>query len=317
MRILHIFDVSNFIYAGNYRNTNATRGVREFDGMYEPNRAPVGGITYLADAVLETMLGDTNDILLAFDRKPEKKREDYTNVFGYNSDYKGQRTPDYKIFLQKEYAEKLMKAANVPCAFKTSYEADDVIYSTWKKFYNEYDYIRIHTEDSDLAFMVDTKTELLPVKKSSKRHITVENYDYTINSQKVIPYNLAILTKTVYGDKADNIPGLKDKKLWLSYIVSSMRKLNYTYPDCGDIEICREILLDVVNEHPELEDGYMAISILNLVTPYLINLEDVDEPAHDINVPMLKSISGIVKPSTEFPIIENILEEYIHEYGNL
>ena len=291
--------------------------MREYDGMYEPNRAPVGGITYLADAIIDTVKSRDDDIVLAFDRKPEKKREDYHNVFGFDVSYKGQRTPDNRIFLQKDCAERLMKAADVPCAFKSKYEADDVIYSMWRKYYDSYDYIRIHTEDSDLAFMVDVKTELLPVKRNSNRHITVENFDCTLRSDKVVPYNLAILTKTVYGDKADNIPGLKDKKLWLSLIVESMRRQNITYPECGDIEICRQILLDVVKEHPEIEDAHQAINILNLVTPYLIDLEDVDEPTSYINIPMLKSISGIVRPSTTYPVIEDILSEYISEYGNV
>lgn len=146
MRILHILDASNYIYIGNAKKESAIRGVRECDGEYVPNRAPIGGVTFLASKILP-ILEAGEDIFIAFDRRPDFKHEMYKKVFGYEKEYKGQRKRDTGVFKQKDFAEQLVNESGVPCGAIEGREADDVIYAVWKKYYDEYDYIRIHTED--------------------------------------------------------------------------------------------------------------------------------------------------------------------------
>lgn len=312
MRILHIFDVSNFVYIGNVKKDSAVRGVRECDGAYIPNKAPVGGVTFLAEKVLN-VLNCGEDVFLAFDRKPEYKLKMYKEVFGHEKEYKGQRLKNTGVYKQKDFAEQLMRMAGVPCGALEEYEADDVIYTIWKKYYNDYDYIRIHSEDSDLAFMVDNKTEIIPVKRDG-RHITLESYMYTVHKTEITPYNMSLLLKVFLGDKSDNIAGTGDAVEWLTAVKEYFDEAGIKPEMCGDIDVCREVLIKVNAAHPELKNGFMALNILKLVTPCIINSDDFDIPGNTGNIRMLKAITGIMRPVREFPEIEDCLDGYITEY---
>lgn len=314
MKILHIFDVSNYIYIGNVKHENAIRGVRECDGQYIPNRAPIGGITFLTNKILQ-VAERKEDMFLAFDRKPTLKQKMFKDTFGFDKEYKGQRTRDLKIFLQKEYAEKLIMETGIAGDAVDAHEADDLIYTIWKTYYGYYDYIRIHTEDSDLAFMVDMKTEILPVRADG-RHITVDNYHYSVHKNEVIPYNMSLLLKMVQGDKSDNIAGTGDAVGW----VTAMKDITDRYPEfdmrlMGDVNYCKRFIIKVINEHPDLKNAHNALNIFNLVTPCLINPEEIVAPSSECNLRMLRALSGIARPCQEFPILENTLKEYIDEFN--
>jgi hypothetical protein len=314
MRILHILDCSNYIYVGTFRNVNAVRGVRESDGDYIPNKAPIGGVTYMADNILNILSLKDNDIILAWDRKPTNKQADYLNFLGFEKEYKGQRSKNFDVFKQKTFAENVMRECRIPCAALEGYEADDLIYSLWKRYHDEYDYIRIHTEDSDLAFMVDEKTEIIPVKNGG-RHIVVDNYNITLHKNQIIPYNMSILDKVVRGDQSDNIPGLGDYKDWIAAIKYAMKDLCYDMKEMGDIQKCREVLQRTVVMFPQLPNAPKALNILSLVTPYLVSLEEVDEPGNAIvDIQMLKSVSGLQRPAGQR--IEDLLAEYLYEFNS-
>lgn len=310
---LHILDVSNYIYIGNVKGENAIRGVRECDGAYIPNRAPIGGITFLAKHVAK-ILESGEDVFLAFDRKPVFKQKMYKDVFGFEKEYKGQRKRNNGVFIQKDFAEQLMRATGVPCGAIEDHEADDIIYSVWRKYYDDYNYIRIHTEDSDLAFMVDEKTEILPVK-SNGRHITLENYIYQVHTNSLTPYNMALLLKMIGGDQSDNIQGTGDQLAWVEAFKDTCDKYGYNMAEMGNVDRCRDFIIKVVTEHPDLKNAHMALNIYNLVTPCLVNIEDLDEPGNSGNLGMMKDITGIMRPSQRYPELEDILGEYIREYG--
>ena len=314
MRILHIFDASNYIYIGNAKKENAIRGVRECDGEYVPNRAPIGGATFLMSRIIPILEAD-EDIFIAFDRSPKYKAEMYKRVFGYEKTYKGQRKKDTGIFKQKDFAEQLVALAGVPYGYVEDHEADDVIYSVWKKYYNDYDYIRIHTEDSDLAFMVDKKTEIIPVR-SNGRHITTQNYHYTVHKNSLTPYNMVLLLKMIMGDSSDNISGTGDAEGWIQAFITTVDKFGYDMQKMGDIDYCTEFIIKVVTENPDLKNASNALSIFNLVTPSLVNIRELDEPSNEGNIPMLKAMTGMIRRRDDFPIIEDYLQEYISEYNS-
>lgn len=314
MRILHIIDASNYIYIGNAKKENAIRGVRECDGEYVPNRAPIGGVTYLAGRI-SRMLETGEDVFVAFDRYPTYKHDMYKKVFGYEKSYKGQRKRNDGVFKQKDFAEKLVELAGVPCGSIEGHEADDIIYAVWKKYYDEYDYIRIHTEDSDLAFMVDYKTEILPVK-SNGRHITVSNYHHTVHTNTLTPYNMTLLLKMIQGDSSDNITGTGDAVKWIEAFHDITERFGYDMKKMGDIQYCREFIIKVVTEHPYLKNAHNALNIFNLVTPVLVNIEDIDEPSNSGDINMLKAITGMMRKREDYPVIEDYLNEYLSEYNS-
>lgn len=314
MKVLHIFDASNYIYIGTAKKENAIRGVRECDGQYVPNKAPIGGVTFLASRILR-VLEAGEDIFVAFDRTPTYKKEMYKKVFGYEKEYKGQRKKNFGIFQQKEFAEACVRLAGVPHCGIEEHEADDIIYAIWKRYYNDYNYIRIHSEDSDLAFMVDEKTEIVPVK-SNGRHITLDNYLQTVHTNTITPYNMALLLKVIQGDSSDNIPGTGDVMKWVEAFHDITERLGYDMRKMGDVDYCKEFIMKVVTEHPDLKNAHNALNIFNLVTPCLVNISDLDEPACAGDISMLKAITGIIRPRNEYPMLEDALYEYLSEYNS-
>lgn len=311
MRILNILDMSNYIYIGNAKKQYVIRGVREDDGQYIPNKAPIGGTTFLAEHILR-ILRSKEDILLAIDRRPDIKKDQYEKTFGFAKEYKGQRNKDLSVFKQKAFAEQLMERCEVPTGAVEGHEADDVIYTVWKYYYNEYDKIYIHSEDSDLAFMVDDKTEILPVK-STGRHITKENYALTVHKNEITPYNMSLLLKTFMGDKSDNISGTGDAVAWLEAIKPVMARQGITPDKFGDEDICRDVIKEAIKDNPNLKNAHMALQIFNLVTPCLCNINDIDIPSNSGNIPMLSAITGIQRPVEQYPEVEDLLAEYISE----
>ena len=316
MRILHIFDVSNYIYIGNARKVNAIRGIHEYEGAYTVNRAPVGGITFLADKVLD-VINQGEDILLAFDKTPTVKRQMYKDILGIEKKYKGNRTPNPGIFVQKDYAERFMSEAEVPVGYIEGHEADDVIYTVWKYYHDDYDYIRIHTEDSDLAFMIDEKTDILSSKRDGK-HITMDNYLYTVHKDKVTPYNMASLLKMICGDPSDNIPGAAhgqaEAVAWLNAYHETCEQFDFSVERLGDLDYARDTIIKTVATHPELPGADKALSLFDLVTPMLVPIENIDPPGNQCRVDKLEKISSIQMESG-YTSIESILSEYIDEYN--
>lgn len=314
MKVLHIFDASNYIYIGTAKKENAIRGVRECDGQYVPNKAPIGGVTFLASRILR-VLEAGEDIFVAFDRTPTYKKEMYKKVFGCEKEYKGQRKKNFGIFQQKQFAEACVRLAGVPYGGIEEHEADDIIYTMWKRYYDDYNYIRIHSEDSDLAFMVDEKTEIVPVK-SNGRHITLDNYLQTVHTNTITPYNMALLLKVIQGDSSDNIPGTGDVMKWVEAFHDITERLGYDMRKMGDVDYCKEFIMKVVTEHPDLKNAHNALNIFNLVTPCLVNISDLDEPACAGDISMLKAITGIIRPRNEYPMLEDALYEYLSEYNS-
>ena len=310
MRVLHIYDVSNYIYIGSWRKTMICRGVKESNGAYVPNQANIGGINFLADKLVY-QLQQKEDILLCFDRKPTIKKQMYKEVFGVE-EYKGQRKPNYDIFKQKDAAEQLMRECNIPCLAMEGHEADDLIYSAWKTYYDDYDAIRIHTEDSDLAFMCDIKTMICPVKRD-RQNITIDTYPFALHKGQTIPYNLSILTKIIDGDPSDKIKGTSHGAAWGQAFVEYAKANQVDPRKLGDIDECRRVLMGMVNMHPELPNADKCLSLLALVTPMLVDISELDQPTNEVNIAALAALRDTRTQLVMFPHLESLLLAYINE----
>ena len=309
MRTLHILDVSNYIYVYNFLNVSASRGVREIDGYYVPNSAPVGGVVGLAREI-KKIIAQGEYVLLCFDRYAEKNKELFKRIFG-SSGYKAQRNNDSKIYVQKDFAERVMRYIGVPCCAQEQYEADDLIYTAVCKYADEYDHIRVHTNDSDLAFLVNSTTSLQKVGKVPKI-ITVENFDISIFKNLEIPYNSILFQKLCFGDKADNIPGLGKK--WAVAIDSYIESEGYSWRDMGDVNLCRKVLINVIDQNPNLPDVERALDLFTLLTPSKLQYSDIEEPVNNIDVKKLNYLINLGRPSGDSYGIEDYLAEYLTEY---
>lgn len=310
MKTLHLFDISGYIYAGDRKKEFATRGVRESDEGYTPNRAPIGGCTFAADRI-SRVVNAGEDVVVCFDRYPKKKHEMYTGTFEYDG-YKVKRGKNTDIYKQKDFAELLLNEAGILCAACDEYEADDIIYSYWRDYHDEYDYIRIHSHDRDLAFMVDEKTAILPVSSTGVT-IDMETYPVTTNQKMMVPYNMVLLIKTLYGDTSDNIPGIGAD--WLRPIVSLMKDLGRKPEDYGNVNLCRELIIELVDRNPNLPNAMNALNTFNLVTPLYLNTDRFGRPNCDGDIGTLKSIVRMRTKPEGASLIEDMLCEYITEFN--
>ena len=102
---LHILDTSNYIYAGAFTNQYIERGVRESNGVYSANDAPIGGVKFLVNTIAKILKEDPDCVIMpVFDRTPEIKRQMYLDAYGDPYGYKGTRaSKPSTITKQKEY----------------------------------------------------------------------------------------------------------------------------------------------------------------------------------------------------------------------
>lgn len=309
MKTLHILDVSNYIYVYNFLNISASRGVREVDGYYVSNSAPVGGVVGLAREI-KRITGQGEYVLLCFDRYASRNKDLYKSVFGYDG-YKSQRPNNSKIYVQKDFAERVMRYIGVPCCAQEQHEADDLIYTAVCKYAEDFDHIRVHTNDSDLAFLVNNTTSLQKVGKEP-RVITVENYDISIFKNQEIPYNSILFQKLCFGDKADNISGLGRK--WAYAIDEYIVNNGLSWEDMGDVNLCRKVLINVIETNPKLSDKERALDLFSLLTPKKLQYSDIEEPVNQVNTRMLNYIINLGTPNGDSFGIEDYLSEYLTEY---
>ncbi len=310
MRTLHLFDISGYIYAGDRKKEYAVRGVRESDEGYAPNRAPIGGCTYIADKLTQT-LNSGDDMVVCFDRYPKLKHEMYQSIF-MEDGYKAKRSRNSDVFKQKDFAERLLNESGILCAACEEYEADDIIYSYWKDYHDEYDYIRIHSHDRDLAFMVDEKTAILPVASNGVT-IDMDTYPVTTNTKMMVPYNLVLFIKLMYGDTSDNIPGIGAD--WLRPIIAQMKEMGTTPEDYGNVNLCRNLLIELVGKRPDLPNAMNALNTFNLVTPMYLNTDRFGRPNCNGDIGIIRSIARMrIKPEG-YSLVEDMLCEYITQYN--
>lgn len=305
---LHIMDSSNYIYAGNYSNKFISRGVRECDGEYRANEAPIGGVRYLIREA-SALLNPNTVVMPVFDRKPTIKREMYAECLGYHG-YKGTRpAKKSEIVEQQHYAEQVMLDMGFPVQAAEGYEADDVIYSLVKYYKDDFEHVYVHTRDSDLYFLIDPTVEIAMVGKQGN-NIDIYSYPTMVKKGEHTGYNTAHLRKLCRGDTADNIPGVG----WdfANAIDKIMTEQDYT--KCGDLDYCRQVIKRVITENPTLPNGHNILRVFNLLMPLLIDFNELNDIEQDVNVDKLHYYLQDWNKSLDRWNLEDMLAEYIDVY---
>lgn len=199
MRVLNIFDIGSFVHAGAVNTHSFIEGpiMQGADG-YRSTQIQTGGVAQVLNALADINHEET--CVFCADRRPTIKQ-------GMHPDYKYNREHKRNIENQKEIIEMVLKHCGFDVFAGEGYEADDFIYSLVMKFKGSYDKVRVFTGDSDLYFLVDDNVEIMPSNTRAK-HVTKENYSYTVSSKGNIPYNCVTWNKIIGGDRSDCIPAL-------------------------------------------------------------------------------------------------------------
>ncbi|TYB90899.1 MAG: DNA polymerase I [Kosmotoga sp.] len=167
----------------------------------EPTNAVFGTSRMLAKFVKETIT-DEDSAVFAFDRKEKTHRHEMFE------DYKATRPemPD-ALVSQIKYIPDLVTGFGIKFLWKAGLEADDIIATLSKRFYNDFDEIVIVTGDKDILQLVDDRIKVM-------RFVTGLT-DLDIYDEKKVEQKYGVSPKKMHeflsmmGDSSDNIPGIR------------------------------------------------------------------------------------------------------------
>lgn len=229
-RILRVFDLSSYGYAGNVNKRAFFEGpIVQLSTGYTQRIVPAGGISLLFNQLYQ-YVGNC-DLVFCADRTPTIKKEMFPN-------YKISRSHPTDVGIQKEVMEFVLNACGLTVLAEEGYEADDLIYSVVQKFKRNYDNVYVHTADSDLFLLVDENVSIDKTHSRSKE-VTIENYPYVVKKNKITPYNMLSFLKVLNGDPKDDIPPL-DK--YQAQQILDILDTDFYVPKMGNKEFIRATL---------------------------------------------------------------------------
>ena len=306
--VLHIVDISNALYAGMFSNFWVSRGVREIDGLWKANEAPVGAIRFTLK-ILREMLGPDSIVMPVIERAPHIKRQMYFDTLGEEYGYKAGRKEKPEHFdTIKDYLEVVLRDLGFPVQYAEGYEADDLIYTLVELHKYDFEKIYVHTRDSDLFFLVSDNVEIAKVGTQGKV-VTMENYSRVAIKDMWTSYNTIHLNKLLKGDKSDNIPGIGLE--WgerLDTVVEDYAKL-------GNLDYARKCLRECSIKYSECENSHKLVSMFNLVVPLSVPEELINFDEQDVNMDKLDDyyLNGF-NASFDRWNLEEMLYSYIDKY---
>lgn len=307
---LRILDTSQYIYAGAYKSATISRGVRETNGEYEENSAPIGGVRFLINSAAKLCSDDTI-VIPVFDRTPTIKREMYADTFGDTHGYKGTRKQlDSSIGIQKDYAFSILEKIGYPVQAAEGYETDDVIYTLVQMYKNDFEHIYIHSSDSDLYFMVGPNVSMDRVGDNVGKVITPANYSAVVDKDGFVAYNVFHLKKLCAGDKSDNISGIgKDWEPRFDSVIpaSELSRL-------GDLDLCRDYLKKAILKYPDAPNAHMVLRTFDIMSPLLVPNHLINDCEPDIDWNKHRYFVHGWKPDEDRWGFEDDLLEYIDRF---
>lgn len=275
---LHILDMSNYLYAGRSSRKFITRGVRETDGAYAANRAPIGAVKYCLDQV-RMLTGKQSVVMPVFDSTPTIKREMYASAFGDPYGYKAGRASKPSDFgTIRDYVEWILRDLGYNVQRAECYESDDIIYTLVKMFKDDYEKIYVHTRDSDLYFLVSDNVEVAKCGVQGK-DINLRNYSEVVDKDSYCWYNTVHIRKLYGGDSSDNIPGVGWS--WSTYVDSVIPEEDFA--KLGDLDLARKYLREASMKFPMEPKAHLLVNIFNIVCPLDVPFDLIDNSEPDID----------------------------------
>lgn len=296
MRILRIYNVSDYIHAGGsvkgnsvYKPAVFSDGVKMLpDGSWGHATLPVGGISFMLNPIIERVAQakeseDEEILVFCVDDKPIFKRELYYQVLGDEMGYKATRPPkSASIQTQRDMIKDILGFFSPNVFFVEGYEADDIIATLCWHYADDFDKVYVHTLDSDLFCLVKNNIAIDKVGDRGKL-ITKDNWDGQVldKNKYVIPYNRVLIHKLCYGDLSDNIPGVG---------ANFYDKIGHDKdPYLTNISYARRAVAKASDNNPKV------LGIFDLITPYdIYTVDPCSISSEPINTDLLFYIASLV-----------------------
>lgn len=184
---LSIFDISGFLHGGNYGYSS-----------FKVAGFPMGGVKYaLRNIVIEGLVKDS--VAICFDSSTNRK--DLIPTYKTGRD----KTNQHEIFAQADLLKDILDECGIATLKVDGYEADDLVYSLVEKYKGEFNFIRIFTNDADLAHNVTPRVWIEP-STSQGNMINFNNFSTSIVKGKDILVGTSTIYKVFCGDNSDRIP---------------------------------------------------------------------------------------------------------------
>lgn len=201
IRKIKIFDISAFIYSGSVNEKASIKSeVKKLpSGEYYQDKIPSGGIAFLFNQLLN--MKEDELYVFAADREARYKKSIYPDY----KENRGDKKPE--VERQKEIAEIILKNCGFQVVYAEDYEGDDVEYSICRDYKDKVEKIELYNNDRDLCIVIDDNVDMLP-SDSRGKVITKENFEFTVASKNIIPWNTLTYNKFLYGCRSDNVKPL-------------------------------------------------------------------------------------------------------------
>jgi 5'-3' exonuclease len=238
---VNIIDTNALVYMLAYSADKQDIGETDFDRL---DKFIQMNLMYLLSGACLNSSDSTAKYLFVGDSKPYWRAEPLAKI-GVN--YKGRAKSNYRykacIPLMTTLLESFLAKQNIYVLYKENYEADDLA-AMYVKF-NRGEEIRLITVDTDwLPLTINPKTVWYSLKECNfriadktlalKRFNSDKAFNDTIAKRAFLKTCISQLWefKAIFGDKSDNIPGNKDKSIFLPYIDLFNPDKSYDLSNC-------------------------------------------------------------------------------------
>ncbi len=195
MKKLILIDGSNIMFRAYYGTAYSGNLMQNSKGQYTN---AVFGFVNMINSVLRE---DFTHILVAFDKGKQTFRHEFF------SDYKGGRKPmPEELRSQINLIKESLDVLGVAQREISLIEADDIIGTYSKAYYDDFDEIEIISNDKDLLQLLNDKVSMRASKKGMKDYF-LYTPDYLKETMNVSPNQITDL-KGLMGDASDNLPGI-------------------------------------------------------------------------------------------------------------
>ncbi|MDK2951383.1 MAG: polymerase [Kosmotogales bacterium] len=230
------------------------------------------GVARMLNLFLKQWVKESDGCVFAFDRKEKTHRHKLYK------EYKGTRKPmPDDLVKQLPYIEELVESFGIRFFSFQTLEADDIIATLSRRYYENFDKVLIVSNDKDLTQLVDERINVLRFMKGIS-NLELEDREKIKERVGVYPEKVGELL-SISGDASDNIPGIKGiglktaQKLLNEYssiegIYKNIRELTpkqrQKFIDCRpDLELSEKLVKLVEDSDFDLELSEIIYSGVN------------------------------------------------------